>query len=297
MLSTWKYMLLMALALPAIYAYAPLHLGDVTKSGWVDNIEVFITRSLAAMRPATRVSPVDPVAAANVNEDLDYRIAQRTKSIEGWRAFLTAHPDGPHAQLARVEVDQLISPPAFPAAVAAQAVEASSSDTKAPAEATSPAGPPAARSDVATPASDEICSEDEERLERLADSLTSDGVIRFLIELRCERLRPELLRLAERVDDKPPAAAGAAPSAPSIILPGPVVSAPPLPPPRMRADDSKNGTRSTLGSRGAQTKRHANPWSATNLPQLLVALFGEGPRSSAGVRRTRAGGGPNGGGR
>lgn len=297
-MSTWKYILFMALALPAMYAYAPLRLGDVAKSRWADDIEVLIARSLAAVRPVARVSVVDPVAAANVDEDLDYRIAQRTKSIEEWRSFLTAHPDGPHAQSARAELDQLISSEALPAAIGAEAPEASSSkeanssDGKASAEATSPAEPSAARSEVATPASDEICKEDEDRLERLSDSPTSDGVIRFLIESRCEKLRPQLLRLAERVDKKAPTAvAEAPPSAPSRVLPESVVSSPPLPPPRTRADDSQNGTRTTLASRGAQTRRHANPWSATNLPQLLAALFGEGPRKATGNRRTRAGGG------
>ena len=52
-------------------------------------------------------------------------------------------------------------------------------------------------SEAATVASDEICRGDEDRLEQLSDSPTSDGVIRFLIELRCEKLRPQLLRLAE----------------------------------------------------------------------------------------------------
>ena len=33
----------------------------------------------------------------------------------------------------------------------------------------------------------------------------ADGVLRFLIELRCEKLRPRLLSLAEQVDDKAPA--------------------------------------------------------------------------------------------
>ena len=48
---------------------------------------------------------------------------------------------------------------------------------------------------------------DEDRLEQLSKSPTGDGVIRFLIELRCEKLRPRLLRLAERLDDQPPKAA------------------------------------------------------------------------------------------
>ena len=40
------------------------------------------------------------------------------------------------------------------------------------------------------------------------DSPTSDGVIRLLIELRCEKLRPQLLSLAKRLEDKAPSAPG-----------------------------------------------------------------------------------------
>lgn len=51
---------------------------------------------------------VDPAAAANVTEDIDYRIAQRTKSLAGWQAFLEAHRDGPHAQAAHAEIERLL---------------------------------------------------------------------------------------------------------------------------------------------------------------------------------------------
>jgi hypothetical protein len=49
-------------------------------------------------------------------------------------------------------------------------------------------------------ASDEICRRDEERLERLSHSRSNDDAVRFLTELRCETLRPELVRLTERLD-------------------------------------------------------------------------------------------------
>ena len=122
--------------------------------------------------------------------------------------------------------------------------------------------------------------------------------LRFLIELRCEKLRPRLLSLAEQVDDKaPPAAADPAPSVPSSVLPEKVVLAPPLPPPRMRATEHQKRTPTILASRGVQRKRHANASTAPNLPQLLLALFGEGSRNSTAARRSHAGGaGSSGGG-
>jgi hypothetical protein len=112
-----KYAFVLALAVAMIYAYAPLSLVEVAKLRWLDDINVILNKSLASAKPEVGVSAVDPVAAANVDEDVDYRIAQRTKSTEGWRSFLAAHPDGPHAQSA---LDKLIpagTPPA-PAAAA-----------------------------------------------------------------------------------------------------------------------------------------------------------------------------------
>jgi hypothetical protein len=65
---------------------------------------------------------VDPVAAANVAEDIDYRIAQRTKSLVGWQAFLEAHRDGPHAQAAHAEIERLLPTPPPEADAGQQAV-------------------------------------------------------------------------------------------------------------------------------------------------------------------------------
>jgi hypothetical protein len=78
--------------------------------------------------PGAEKTPVDRVSSENLDEDLDYRIAGQTKSPAGWRAFLEAHPNGPHAQAARAEIDRLPttspepvesaeqSPPSAPAA-------------------------------------------------------------------------------------------------------------------------------------------------------------------------------------
>ena len=297
MLSTWKYTLFLALALPVLYALAPLKIENLNKPRWLDSVGVFITRSLASVKPEPIEPPVDPIAAANVDEDLDYRIAQRKRSSEGWRAFLTAHPDGPHAQSARTELDMLAPSGTPPTPAIAQAVDARASDPKTSPE-VAPLDRSPAQSEAAAPASDETCRQDEDRLEHLSTSPTADGVLRFLIELRCEKLRPRLLSLAEQVDDKaPPAAADPAPSVPSSVLPEKVVLAPPLPPPRMRATEHQKRTPTILASRGVQRKRHANARTAPNLPQLLLALFGEGSRNSTAARRSHTGGaGSSGGG-
>lgn len=283
-------MLFLALAVPATYLCARPSLEEIAKLRWLADISVAISTSLAA-KPQAVVPAVDPIAAAKVDEDLDYRIAERTKSTEGWRAFLAAHPDGPHAQSARAELDKL-APPMTPAApTAAQAPDTGAANTTI-SSANVPPPLPSTGSDAATLASDEICRGDEDRLQRLSDSPTSDGVIRLLIELRCEKLRPQLLSLAKRLDEKAPATpADAAQDASSSVLPGPVASTPPLPPPRMRTNEPSKRLRSTLSSRGVEPKRHATRWTAPNLPELLLAFFGGGPRNSTGVRRTQAAGG------
>lgn len=287
-------MLLLVLAVPAIYRSAPPSLEEMAKPRWLDDLSVALSKSLAA-QPQAEVSSVDPIAAAKVDEDLDYRIAERTKSTEGWRAFLTAHPDGPHAQSARAELDKFAPPMTPSGPTAAPLPDTGAADTKIPSESVPPP-PPSTESD-AVAASDEICRGDEDRLQRLSNSPTSDGVVRLLIELRCEKLRPQLLSLAERLEDKVPAApADAAQDAPSGVLPGPVVSSPPLPPPRSLANEPSKRPRSTLSSRGVEPKRHATRSTAPNLPQFLLAFFGGGPKNSTGVRRTQAGGGASSGG-
>jgi hypothetical protein len=274
-----KYAFELVLALAVIYVYAPLSLEDVAKLRWLDDINVIVNKSLAPAKPEAGVSPVDPIAAANVDEDLDYRIAQRMKSTEGWRSFLAAHPAGPHAQSARSELDKLLPVERPHAPAVAQASNGGSSDAKTPSQDSSPdrLSPP---SEVA---SDEICKRDEDRLLRLS-SPTRDEAVRFLTELRCEKLRPELFRLTEHLDYHAPSAAVAAESYPSIGAEAGVAG--------WRAPEPENKTHWRVSSRGPHARRHANRRAAPNLPPILLALFGEAPRNSTAFRRTS--GGPRG---
>jgi hypothetical protein len=289
----WKYMLFMALAAPAIYRYATPSLEEMAKPRWLDDISVAISKSLAA-QPQAEISSVDPVAAAKVDEDLDYRIAQRANSTEGWGGFLAAHPDGTHAQSARAELDKL-APPVTPSApTVVQAPDTGAADTKTPSGNVSP--PLASTgSDAATPASDEICRGDEDRLQRLSNSPTSDGIIRLLIELRCEKLRPQLISLAKQVDDKvPPAPADSArdtssnpPRAQGVSKDASIQAA------KSRTPPSQHRSRPGVAWRSSEPKQRANHEKAVSLPAFLLALFGERPKSST-PRQTRpaGGGGP-----
>jgi hypothetical protein len=288
-------MLLLALAVPATYLYARPSLEEIAKLRWLDDISVMISKSLAYAKPKADVSPVDPIAAAKVDEDLDYRIAERTKSLEGWRAFLTAHPDGAHAQSVRAEFDKLAAPVTSPAPATEQAPNPGPPDTSS--EVVS-LPPPSAGTEAASAASDEICKGDEDRLEQLSKSPTSDGIIRLLIDMRCEKLRPQLVRLAENQDDQPRAGAADVAHVFSVsVSPEPAASAIDSPLPPRRAAEPPSKPRPSVVSRGLQPRRHASPSTAPSLPPILLALVGEHPKSSATFRRTRAGGrfGPNGG--
>jgi hypothetical protein len=68
-----------------------------------------INKALTPVKP--EAAPFDRLASAKVDEDLDYRIAEQTKSVDGWRAFIAAHPQGAHAPAAQAELDKL-QPPA-----------------------------------------------------------------------------------------------------------------------------------------------------------------------------------------
>ena len=147
-----------------------------------------------AAKPEVAGALVDPAAAARVDEDLDYMIAQRRGSVEGWRSFLAAHGSGVHAQSAREEVEKLPLAEKAPTPPGAEVSNGASTDAKAVSEVMGSA-PPSPGVEVAALTPDEICKRDGDRLERLRSSPTSNEAARFANELGCEKLRPQLLGL------------------------------------------------------------------------------------------------------
>jgi hypothetical protein len=296
-----KYGFVSALAVAVLYVYAPLTRDDIAKLRWLDDINVVISNVLAPAKREVRVVSVDPVAAANVDEDLDYRIAQWMKSIEGWRSFLAAHPDGPRAQSARAELDKLVGAQTPPAPEIAQASNNGSPETRTPSE-TASLSQSSPRSEVATPTTDEVCRRDEDHLERLSNSRSSEEAMRLLTELRCEKLRPQLFRLTERLDYQDPtrAAVAAQGSSSTVATQGPsstVVQAnvasrvTPTRAARWGATEPQNRARWSTASRSPQQRRRSNRWTGPSLPPILLALFGEQPRNSTTFQRTQAWGG------
>jgi len=85
---------------------------------------------MTALASAPEKLVIDNVSSANVAEDLDFRIARHTDSPAGWRAFLEAHPDGPHAQAARAAIDRP-SPDPEPSRAPTQAPDDTAHETAA----------------------------------------------------------------------------------------------------------------------------------------------------------------------
>ena len=150
--------------------------------------------SVAAIPSAAPSVAAAPPANADADEASDYRTTERFASLDGWRAFLAVHPDGPYARLARAEVDKLL---------ARQKTEAAKTEA---------APIVTARTEVAPPLSPEaLCERDADRLIHLRANPTNEEATHFASELSCEKLRPQLSRLMESLGFAMPAPAPQAP--------------------------------------------------------------------------------------
>jgi hypothetical protein len=109
MSAPFKYAFVLALGLAfGFWIHAPPNLEEIAKLAWLDETNVIINKAVARLKPQAAVFAVDPAGAARVTEDLDYRIAERIGSVEGWRSFLAVHGSGVHAQTATGEIERLL---------------------------------------------------------------------------------------------------------------------------------------------------------------------------------------------
>jgi hypothetical protein len=186
------------------YLHEPSGLQKFAKLPSIDEIENITTEAVATVRPKAIVAPVDLAAAARVDEELDYRIAQGAKSLEGWRAFLAAHGGGFYADDAKAEINKLL---------AAQNAEAKAPTEGAPDArlAEAPKNESAAPRNVGSlhvsyPSEGmqvaslylEDCDRGGERLLEPSDSRADDQTAGSVVERGCEVSRPEALRPMER---------------------------------------------------------------------------------------------------
>ena len=184
----FKSSIFLALAIAiGVYLYLSLSDEDVTS----------VPPEASVAPVAAGPAPVAEAAQADIDDDLvDYLAARQIGSLEGWRAFLTAHGSGLHAVLARAEVEKLLHAEKTPAPAIAEVSHSASPDGQATSEAARPAAPPAG-TEVAPLLLEEICRRGEERLERLHNGPSSEEAARFANELSCEKLRPQILALIE----------------------------------------------------------------------------------------------------
>lgn len=148
----------------------------------------------------------------------DYEFAERVGTREAWSSFLTAHPSGFYADLARAQVAKLTGakpppPPALPPRKPLPQTRPAAQDPTTAAVAPGPAALPPSAGRTG------ICDREAEVLARLRASRALDEIARFQRELTCEALRPQVARLIEST-------AEGAPVRPKLV-PDPV---PPLPP-------------------------------------------------------------------
>ena len=156
-----KYVIVLALGLAVgFYAHVPQSLEKVAWPDWVDEINVVINKAIAAARPQAAVAVIDPARAALLDEDVDYRIAQRVASLDGWRSFLAAHGNGVHAESAGAEIERLLHPTKAPAPPAVEVSDGAAPDANASSDIVGSAQPPVPEAAALT--ADEICKRDGE---------------------------------------------------------------------------------------------------------------------------------------
>jgi hypothetical protein len=180
--------------------------------------EPFVYGSLGggdiSLTPAPSPPNTPTVVDSNVAAAVDYQMAERLGSLDGWRAFLAAHRSGYYSELARAQLAKL--------------GDADASKTNGPSAAKEPAlrpvdgknppvgagGPqPKPQDEVAhqvapePPSPDSKCKRDAGRLAQLRRNPSPEEVEKFAREMECESLRPQVKRLMESLSVEPVAAA------------------------------------------------------------------------------------------
>jgi hypothetical protein len=101
-----KYVIVLALMIAAFHVLKPSTLANVPGLAELGRISINIRDDLLPTNTQSAIL-VDQERAGRIDEELDYRIAQRIGSLGGWRAFLAAHENGKYTQTAEAEVERL----------------------------------------------------------------------------------------------------------------------------------------------------------------------------------------------
>src|SRR5271163_3310413 len=82
---------------------------NVALSRFSEQSLALIQRSFTPVKAETQ--PIDAKAAANLDEDIDWRIASGANNDAALRTFLAQHPHGAHAVEAQLTLDKIVAPP------------------------------------------------------------------------------------------------------------------------------------------------------------------------------------------
>lgn len=290
-----KYAVVLALGLlVGVCIHVRPSLEQISSSkGWMTFTSI-VKKAVSPVMPEAADARIDSAGAALVDEELDYRIAQRAASLDGWRTFLDAHGNGVYAQSARAEVEKLLAAPAAAPVVAdgpngitppaAEGSNAGSREAKPVRDGMGSAAPSAGL-EAANLTLDGICKRDGDRLERLRSSPSPEKAARFEKELGCDKLRPQLLALMASLRSASPAPVAAKVSneaAPEAKSRGP-----------KRPASGPSETRWTASIHPIEPSRQAHGCASRStcfrtkwsLPPILLALLGERPPRSSAFRR------------
>ena len=142
-----KYVIILAFGLVAgffaeeEYFRAPGSPETVASLSPLDKIGGAISNAFAPPKPEATVPPNELAGAASVDEELDYMVARRLGSLDGWSAFLAAHANGAYAQSARAEVERLRLARNGSAPPAAEGLSGASPDAETGSQGVRPAQP------------------------------------------------------------------------------------------------------------------------------------------------------------
>ena len=266
----FKYAIVLAFGVAiGLCLTSPASLERVANLARIDEINIHISNSFADLRPEPAAIVGNPTDAGRVDEDLDYLIAKRTATLEGWQAFLAAHASGARAEAAEAEIDKLSLLVKASGPAAAEVSDRVLPQAKVESEAAPP--PPSRPSDVTTLPGHEVCYDGDCPGGSHSDLSHAESP-RFASDSEFGKLQPQVASL---VDGS--AALVTQPNSDATVVPEPIA--------RPRAVAVRRGP--TVSSRVMPP--HRQRWCGANfechlktrtLPPLILALLGVKPNHS-----------------
>jgi hypothetical protein len=225
----------------------------------IDEINILLGNSFQHLRPEATAIVADPIDTGRIDEDLDYLIAKRIATLEGWQAFLVAHAGGARAESAEAEIDKLSLLVKATEPAAAERSERASSEAKVESEIAGPPLPLEAAAPLDVVCNHVVDSVGEPRCDRSGNEsahITSDS--------EPGRLRPQVASLTDRLAISQPTSPARADKATGE---------------KPRATALRRATTVSANFIPVQRKRScafgfACHWRAQSLPPILLALLG-----------------------